>query len=163
VPAAGETHVPPPSLSSQMVPDVQSLFAVQPVLQAVALAQPRLPGHAVAVCGVQEPMPSQVSAGVSMPFEQDAGAHTSPAEARMHAPFESQSMAPQVPPAEHAVAQQWVPEPVAPHAPLEHWLLPLQVEPAPLWATQEPDTQAFPLVQSELALHALLQIAPPHL
>ena len=64
---------------------------------------------------------------------------------------------------EHAVAQQWVPEPVAPHAPLEHWLLPLQVEPAPLWATQEPDTQAFPLVQSELALHALLQIAPPHL
>ena len=87
MPAAGETHVPPPSLSSQMVPDVQSLFAVQPVLQAVALAQPRLPGHAVAVCGVQEPMPSQVSAGVSMPFEQLRAPHVTVAVACAHAPL----------------------------------------------------------------------------
>jgi hypothetical protein len=72
--------VPAVSLATQ-VPDapgfwqkpvVQSLSPAQEVLQAVPLAQIRLPGQAAAVPGVQVPEPLQVPAGVSVEPVHDA-------------------------------------------------------------------------------------------
>jgi hypothetical protein len=62
----------------QTLGETQSPSTVHDALQAVVLAQVRLPGQAAAVTGLQVPAPSQVWAGVSVEVLHIAAAHCVP-------------------------------------------------------------------------------------
>jgi hypothetical protein len=114
------THVPlGPGFRQKAAGSSQSVSPPHAVLHAVTLAQMKPPAHGAGEPVLHAPEPSQVPPAVSMPFAHAGWPHERPGAGYLHAPAESQPLAPHVPPVVHAAAQQ-LPAPVVPQTPLAH-------------------------------------------